>query len=69
MPRLNVRALQSLMLRRNFLFKHQFANHVGISYDRLTTILVDGECDVEEEIVRRLCSGLECERADILEED
>ncbi|MCY3735357.1 MAG: hypothetical protein OXG13_03085 [Gemmatimonadaceae bacterium] len=66
MPRLNVPALQRQMMRRNFLFKFQLANHVGISYDRLTAILVGGEAEVEEEIVARLCAGLDCEASEIL---
>ena len=66
MPRLNVPALQRQMMRRNFLFKFQLANHVGISYDRLTAILVGGETEVEEEIVARLCAGLDCEASEIL---
>jgi DNA-binding Xre family transcriptional regulator len=67
MPRVNARALQTVMLRRNYLFKHQLANLVGISYDRLTAILADGETEVEDEIVARLCAGLDCEPAEILE--
>ena len=66
MPRLDATALQRVMLRRNFLFKHQLANQVGISYDRLTAILVGGETEVEEEIVARLCAGLDCEASEIL---
>ena len=66
MPRLNVPALQRQMMRRNFLFKFQLANQVGISYDRLTAILVGGETEVEEEIVARLCAGLDCEASEIL---
>lgn len=66
MPRLSVPALQRQMMRRNFLFKHQLANQVGISYDRLTAILVGGETEVEEEVVARLCAGLDCEASEIL---
>ena len=65
-PRLDATALQRLMMRRNFLFKHQLANQAGISYDRLTAILVGGETEVEEEIVARLCAGLDCEASEIL---
>ena len=68
MPRLDVPALQRQMMRRNFLFKFQLANQVGISYDRLTAILVGGETEVDEEIVARLCAGLECGPSEILAE-
>ncbi len=66
MPRLDAAALQRLMMRRNFLFKFQVANQVGISYARLTAILVGGETEVEEELVARLCAGLDCEASEIL---
>ncbi len=66
MAKLNVEAIRSVMLRRNYLFKHQVANLVGISYHRLTQILVDNESEVEEEIVTRLCTGLACERSEIV---
>ena len=66
MPNLDVKALQRIMLERNFLFKHQLANLVGLSYDRLTDIIVNNESEVEEEVVARLCSGLGCERSDIV---
>mgnify|MGYP001178570109 FL=1 len=66
MAKLDVKAIRSVMLRRNYLFKHQVANLVGISYDRLTQILVGNESEVEEEIVTRLCSGLACERSEIV---
>lgn len=69
MPRLDIKALEQVMLRRNFLFKHQIANLVGISYGRLTEIIADSENDVEEDIVARLCAGLECSREDIVAED
>ncbi len=54
------------MTRRNYLFKHQLANLVGLSYARLTQIIADGDAEVDEDVVRRLCNGLECERADIV---
>ncbi len=54
------------MTRRNYLFKHQLANLVGLSYARLTQIIADGDAEVEEDVVRRLCNGLVCERADIV---
>lgn len=66
MPRIDVKALEQVMRRHNFLFKHQIANLVGISYDRLTQIIVGGECEVEEDIVVRLCAGLECQREEIV---
>ncbi|MBJ66926.1 MAG: hypothetical protein CME28_02840 [Gemmatimonadetes bacterium] len=66
MPRIDVEALQKVMLRHKFLFKHQIANLVGISYERLTEIIVQGECEVEEDIVVRLCDGLECAREEIV---
>ena len=66
MPSLDVKALQRIMLERNFLFKHQLANLVGLSYDRLTDIIVNNESEVEEEVVARLCDGLGCERSDIV---
>ena len=66
MPNLDVKALQRIMLERNFLFKHQLANLVGLSYDRLTDIIVNNESEVEEEVVARLCNGLGCERSDIV---
>ena len=66
---LDVRALQRMMTRRNYLFKHQLANLVGLSYERLTQIIAHGDAEVEEDIVRRLCTGLECERADIVAQD
>ena len=69
MPRLNLNALERVMRQRNFLFKHQLANLVGISYERLTAIIVAGENDVEEEIVARLCSGLGCAREEIVTGD
>ena len=69
MPRLDLNALERVMRRRNFLFKHQLANLVGISYERLTRIIVHGESDVDEEIVARLCSGLGCKREDIIDAD
>lgn len=69
MPRLDARAVQALMRRRGFLFKHQFVNQAGLSYDRLTEILVDDVCDVEDDIVARLCAGLDCEPTDILISD
>lgn len=67
MPRLDVPALQRQMMRKNFLFKFQVANQVGISYSRLAAILA-GETEVEEEIVARLCAGLDCEATEILAE-
>jgi len=66
MPRLDIKALEQVMLRRNFLFKHQIANLVGISYGRLTEIIADHDSEVEEDIVSRLCSGLECRREEIV---
>jgi DNA-binding Xre family transcriptional regulator len=66
MPVIDVKALQRVMTQQNYLFKHQLANLVGISYDRLTQIMVNGDNDVEEDIVRRLCIGLECEPGDIV---
>jgi DNA-binding Xre family transcriptional regulator len=69
MPRLDIKALELVMLRRNFLFKHQIANLVGISYGRLTEIIADSENDVEEDIVARLCAGLECRREEIVAQD
>ncbi len=69
MPILDVPALKRAMTRQNYLFKHQLANLVGISYDRLTEIMVNGDTDVEEDVVRRLCIGLECEPGDIIAAD
>jgi DNA-binding Xre family transcriptional regulator len=69
MPRIDVEALGKVMLRHNVLFKHQIANLVGISYDRLTEIIAQGNCDVEEDIVTRLCAGLECAREEIVVEN
>jgi DNA-binding Xre family transcriptional regulator len=66
MANLDSKAIKSVMLRRNYLFKHQVANLVGISYERLTRILVDNETEVEEEIVTRLCNGLDCQRSEIV---
>ncbi len=66
MPRLDIVAVRDLMTRRNLLFKHQMANLVGISYERLTQIIADGDADVDDDTVRRLCLGLECEPDDIL---
>ena len=43
MPNLDVKALQRIMLERNFLFKHPLANLVGLSYGRLTDIIVNNE--------------------------
>ena len=57
------------MRRRNFLFKHQLANLVGISYERLTAIIAHRENEVDEEIVARLCSGLGCPREEIVTDD
>ena len=68
MPRLDIPAVQAAMLRRRYLFKHQLANMVGIPYGRLALMLSDPEHEVEEEDVRRLCAGLECERAQIVAE-
>lgn len=58
--------MRKMMVRKNFLFKHQMANGLGISYERLTAILVNGEDDVEEELIARICQFLECDRQDIL---
>jgi len=66
MPVVDPEAIKKVMLRRNYLFKHQVANQVGISYDRLAQILVGNETEVEEEIVARLCNGLDCERWEIV---
>lgn len=66
MPILDVRALQRVMTQRNYLFKHQLANLVGISYDRLTDMMVNGETDVDDDTIRRLCLGLECKPDDIV---
>lgn len=66
MPVIDVQALRRAMTQQNFLFKHQLANLVGISYERLTEIMVKGDTDVDEDIVRRLCIGLECEPGDII---
>ena len=66
MAQLDPQAIQRVMRRNNFMFKHQLANHVGISYNRLTEILVNGETKVEEEIVTRLCNGLGCQRVEIV---
>jgi len=69
MANLDAKAIKNVMLRQNYLFKHQVANLVGISYERLTRILVDNETEVEEEIVTRLCNGLDCQRSEIVNED
>ncbi len=69
MPRIDLRALEVMMTRRNFLFKHQLTNLVGISYAQLTEIIANGENEVEEDIVVRLCAGLECQREDLVAED
>ena len=66
MPRLDLKALQGIMLRQNYLFKHQLMNLVGISYGRLTEVIANGDDVVEEEFVRKLCNGLGCERAEIV---
>ena len=66
MPRIDVKALHRIMMGRNFLFKFQLANAVGMSYERLTAIIVTGEDEVEEEELSRLCSGLGCERSDLV---
>ena len=66
MPRLDVTAVQAQMTRRNVLFKHQLANLVGISYERLTDLLTRQQAEVDDDTVRRLCAGLECEAEDIL---
>ena len=63
---LDSKAIKRVMLRRNYLFKHQIVNLVGISYERLTQILVGNETDVEEEIVTRLRNGLDCQRSEIV---
>ncbi|HJP31943.1 MAG TPA: helix-turn-helix domain-containing protein [Candidatus Latescibacteria bacterium] len=55
-----------MMTRRNLLFKHQLTNLIGISYERLTQIIADGDVEVDEDTVHRLCTGLECERGDII---
>ena len=68
MPQLDIRALQGLMTRRNVLFKHQLANLVGLSYERLTQIIANGDADVDEDTLRKLCAGLDCERSEILAE-
>ncbi len=68
MAKVDSRAIKSVMLSRNYLFKHQIANLVGISYERLTRILVGNETEVEEEIVTRLCNGLDCQRSEIVTE-
>ena len=68
-PRLDLNALERVMRQRNFLFKHQLANLVGISYERLTAIIASRESDVDEEIVARLCSGLGCTREEIVTGD
>lgn len=57
------------MRRRGYLFKHQLVNLVGIPYDRLAVMLSDPEHEVEEELVARLCAGLECERAQLVARD
>ncbi len=69
MPRIDPRAMHRMMVRKNFLFKHQMANGLGISYDRLTAILVGGEDDVEDVLVDRICQFLACERHEILRVD
>ena len=69
MAKLDPVAVRRAMTRANFLFKHQVANHVGISYERLTEIMVNGETEVEEEIVARLCTGLGCARAELVIEE
>lgn len=66
MPIVDVVALQRAMTRRNYLFKHQLANLVGMSYDRLTEIMVNGQTDIDADTLRRLCLGLDCEPADII---
>ena len=66
MPVVDPETIKKVMLRQNYLFKHQVANLVGISYDRLTQIIVGNETEVEEEIVPRLCHGLNCERSEIV---
>lgn len=65
MARLDLEALQRVMRRRNMLFKHQMANLVGISYDRLSELFGNPEEEVEEDIIERLCVGLGCERGEI----
>ena len=66
MPRLDLKALKGIMLRQNYLFKHQLMNLVGISYERLTKVIADGDDLVEEEFVSKLCNGLGCERSEIV---
>ncbi len=55
-----------MMVRRNYLFKHQLANELGVSYERLIAVLAEGEDDVEESLLVRLCDVLTCDRRDIL---
>ena len=69
MPRIDPRAVQKMMARRNFLFKHQMANALAISYERLTQILVGGEDDVEEALIVRICKLLDCDRQQIMKSD
>jgi hypothetical protein len=69
MPRLDLKALQGIMLRQNYLFKHQLMNLVGISYGRLTEVIANGDDLVEEEFVSKLCNGLGCARAEIVIEE
>lgn len=66
MPRIDVIALQRVMMTKNFLFKHQLANAVGLSYEHLTGILSRNENEVEEDVVAKLCAGLGCKRSDIV---
>ena len=66
MPRLDLEALQRAMRQQNMLFKHQLANLVGISYDRLAALFGNPDEEVDEETVTRLYKGLNCERSDIV---
>ena len=66
MPQLDLKALERVLTRQNFLFKHQIANLVGISYERLTQIIAERQDQVEEEVVTRLCNGLGCRRDEIV---
>ena len=66
MPRLNGPEVQRLMQLRGYLFKHQFANMAGLSYERLADLLGEPPAQVERELVDRLCSVLSCEPSEIV---
>ena len=68
MPRLDVAAINVLMVERNIATKFALSQICGIGYGLLRELLAAPNPDVDKEAIEKLCAGLCCDSTAILVE-